>query len=308
MSNHRFQLVSAFTAVYVIWGSTYLAIRFAIETIPPFLMAGTRFVIAGGVMYVVARIAGAPRPSWLHWRSALVVGALLLLGGNGGVVWAEQHVASGVTAMLVASEPLWVVLIDWARPGGKRPTHGEAIGLITGFVGVVWLVNPVSAVGRGAGGELIGSLVVVIAALSWALGSVVSRNASHVQSPFLDTAMKMFAGGCCLVLAGTLRGDWGVFELAAVSTRSLWAYLYLIGAGSLIGFTSYIWLLRHTSLAKASTYAYVNPVVAIVLGWVLAGEPLTGRVVSASGVIVLGVVITTLAKTRRSTVPAAEVA
>lgn len=291
MSSSRIRLLTAFTAVYLIWGSTYLAIRFAIETIPPFLMAGIRFTVAGAFLYAVMRLRGARRPAAGHWISAAIVGALLLVGGNGGVVWAEQTVPSGLAALLVATEPLWVVLIDWARPRGMRPKRGEMAGLLLGFVGVAVLVSPADLLGGALEVDPVGASVLVLASLSWAIGSVYSRHTPAPESPLMMTGMKMLMGGLFLVALGTVSGEWARLDPTSISLKSWLAFAYLVVFGAVIGFTAYIWLLRNTTLARASTYAYVNPVVAVMLGWVLAGEPLNSRVILAAGIIVVGVVV-----------------
>ncbi len=291
MSTSHLRLVTAFALVYVIWGSTYLGIRFAIETIPPFLMAGVRFVIAGGILYAFVMLRGARAPNRRQWVAASIIGALLLLGGNGAVVWAELRVPSGLVALLVTTEPLCVVLIDWARPKGQRPRPGELIGLMLGFAGVVILVSPAELVGGGFEIDPLGAVVVLFAAVSWALGSIYSRHAPAHQSAFLMTGMKMLTGGFLLLLAGTAAGEWSRLDVGAISARSWFALAYLIVFGALIAFTAYIWLLKNTTLARASTYAYVNPIVAVLLGWLLASEPMNSRVIAAAAVIVAGVVI-----------------
>jgi drug/metabolite transporter (DMT)-like permease len=288
----RLELALAFAAIYVVWGSTYLAIRFAIETVPPFLMAGFRFVVAGVLLYGWARWRGAARPTAGHWGAAAVVGALLLLGGNGAVVWAEQRVPSGVTALLVAMVPLYMVVIEWARPGGLRPTPAVAGGVLLGLAGLVLLVGPEQILG-GSHVDHAGALALAFGCLTWSLGSVYSRHAPLPASPQLATAMEMLAGGAMLLFAAGLHGDWGRFDLHAVSLRSALAVVYLVVFGSLVAFTAYIWLLRESTPARVSTYAYVNPLVAMLLGWALAGEPLTPRTLVAAAVIVAGVVLIT---------------
>ncbi len=295
MAQHKVRLLVAFAAVYIIWGSTYLAIRWAIETMPTFLMAGVRFLVAGAVLYVWGRWRGAPKPTLTNWRDAAIIGGLLLLGGNGGVVWAEQYVASGLAALLVATEPLWVILLDWARPGGTRPTGGEILGLVLGFAGVVLLIGPTNV--GGVHVDPVGALALIGATLSWAVGSLYSRGAKLPRAPLLTTGMNMLAGGALLTLVGTMSGQWGAVDLAAISVKSGLALLYLIVFGAIVGFTAYLWILREATLATASTYAYVNPVVAVFLGWTLAGEPITPRIVAAASVIVGSVVIITLART-----------
>jgi drug/metabolite transporter (DMT)-like permease len=296
VSQHRVRLLFAFAAVYLIWGSTYLAIRWAIDTIPPFLMAGGRYVAAGAMLYAWSRLRGGPKPTRRNWRDAAIVGALMLMGGNGGVVWAEQTVPSGLAALLVALEPLWVVLLDWVRPGGARPRGGEIAGLVLGFGGVVLLVGS----GHASGGPRvnpIGALALLGATLSWASGSLYSRHADVPSSPLLSTGMNMLAGGAVLLVAGTVTGEWAAFHPAAVTLRSALALAFLVVFGAIVGFTAYLWLLRNANLATVSTYAYVNPVVAVFLGWALAGEAITPRIVAAAAVIVGSVVLITLART-----------
>jgi drug/metabolite transporter (DMT)-like permease len=295
----RWRVIAAFAAVYLIWGATYLFIRFAIETLPPFLMAGTRFLIAGSVLYGVAWLNGASRPTRAQWGAAALVGGLLLLGGNGGVVWAEQSVPSGLAALLVAMAPLWMAVLDWVRPGGVRPSKGVALGLGLGFAGVILLVGPDELVGGGRV-DPIGAAVLILASLSWAAGSVYSRHGQRPASPLLGTGMQMLAGGVFLLLAGSAAGEWVGFDYRAVSLRSLASLGFLIAFGSLVGFTAYIWLLRVTTVARASTYAYVNPAVAVFLGWALAGEALTLRTMLAAGVIVAAVVVITTHQARQA--------
>lgn len=298
----RARVVAAFAAVYLIWGSTYLAIRYAIETLPPFLMAGVRFVVAGVVLYAWARWRGAGRPRRREWLAATVIGGLLLLGGNGGVVWAEQWVASGIASLIVATVPLWMVLFDWQFGGGVRPSGRVAGGVVLGLVGVALLIGPAGLVGA-SGVHPLGAGVLVLASLSWAAGSIYSRGAVLPASPFLATAMEMVAGGALLVLAGLATGEAGRLALDAVSLRSLIGFVYLIVFGSLVGFTSYIWLLRVAEPARVATYAYVNPAVAVFLGWALADEPLTPRMLLAAAVIIASVAVITAARTRQGKRP-----
>lgn len=289
-------MVVAFAAIYLVWGSTYLAISYAVETLPPFLMAGARFLVAGSAMYVWARVRSAPAPARAEWRGAALIGALLLMGGNGGVVWAETRIPSGLAALLVATVPLWMVLIEWWG-GGARPTRRVVAGLIVGFVGLALLIGPADFLG-GDAVDLLGTGAVLVGSLSWAFGSVISRRVSLPESPLLGTGMEMLAGGALLMLAGTVLGEWGRFDAAAASRESILGLLYLIGAGSWIGFTAYVWLLRHVEVSKVATYAYVNPVVAVVLGWAIAGERLTARTLAATVVIVIGVVFITAGRRR----------
>ena len=288
----RVKLVLAFAAVYVIGGSTYLAIRYAIETLPPLLMAGTRFILAGGVLYIWARLRGASSPDRFNWRAAAIIGALLLLGGNGAVVLAERSVPSGLAALLIATEPLIIVLLNWARTGGARPTGSVATGLALGLIGMVVLVGP-SGIAGGSEVSLGGAGLLMLATFSWAAGSLYAIRAKVAASPLMAAGTQMLSGGVLLLIAGLARGEASQFVLADVSLVSLSAYVYLIIFGSLVGFTCYSWLLRVTPPSLASTYAYVNPVVAVLLGWAVAGEPLTVRTLIAAAVIVGGVVIIT---------------
>lgn len=286
-------VAAALGAVYLIWGSTYLAIRFAVETLPPFLMAGTRFVVAGALLYAWRRAAGFARPSPRQWRAAALVGGLMLLGGNGGVVWAEQWIESGTAALLVATVPFWMVLLDWARPGGQAPRPTVWGGLLVGFVGVILLLGAPATGPR----YLVSGLVVVLAAVAWAAGSLYSRTAV-LPAPLLATSMQMLTGGSFLLLAGLVTGEAATLDPATFSTRSLLALLYLIVFGSLISYSAYVWLLRVTQPALASTYAYVNPVVAVILGWLLADERMNARVVLATAIIVGGVALITTTRRR----------
>lgn len=280
---------AALIAVYLIWGSTYLAIRFAIETLPPFLMGGIRFVIAGAVLYTFRRARGDPAPSGREWRSAAVVGLLLLTGAHGGVVWAEQRLSSSMASLLISTVPLWMVVIDALRPGGRRPGWQIVLGVLVGFAGVVILIGPA----RAGNVDTVGAIVIVLGASLWALGSLYGRGAPLPASPLLGTSMEMLLGGGALVLLGTLTGEWGRLDLGAASARSLGALAYLIFVGSLVAFSAYTWLLRVAPTPLVSTYAYVNPMVAMVLGHLLAGEELTARGLVAAAMVVGSVALIT---------------
>ncbi|MFO0980933.1 MAG: EamA family transporter [Planctomycetota bacterium] len=303
----RVQVLLAFAAVYVIWGSTYLAIRYAIETMPPFLMAGARFSIAGAGLYAFARARGAVRPELRHWRSAAIAGVLLLLGGNGAVVWSELRVPSGAAALLVATVPLWIVVLESLRAGGTRPSRSVIIGIVLGLAGLVLLVGPGNIAGHAL--DPLGASVLLLGTLAWSAGSLYVRGAKLPASPFLSVAMEMLCGGAALLLLGLVTGEPWHLQLERITPRSLLALGYLIVFGALVAFTSYVWLLKASTPARVATYAYVNPVVAVLLGWWLAGEALTARMVVASAVIVIGVAVTTtppgvwLRRKRRPSVP-----
>jgi drug/metabolite transporter (DMT)-like permease len=286
----HWQVVMAFAAVYLIWGSTYLGIRLAVETIPPFSMAGSRALVAGVLLYVWTRIRGAQKPKAVHWRGATVVGGFLLLGGNGLLSWAEQRVPSGVSALLIGSVPLWMVLLEWLWHSGPRPTVGIVFGLIVGFAGLGFLVAP-GKVGDGSAVNLSGASVLLLASFFWAIGSLYSRRAPLPSSQLLGAAMEMIGGGVLLLVVGAALGEWRHFEFAHVSVHSAMAWVYLSIIGSLVAFTAYVWLLKATTPAQVSTYAYVNPVVAVVLGWAFANEPITTRTMLAALAIIVAVVI-----------------
>jgi len=287
---------SAMTSVYIIWGSTYLAIRFAIETIPPFLMAGTRFLIAGGILYLIRKLLRDKTPSRNEWRSAILIGTFLLVGGNGGVVWAQQYVVSGMTALLVGTAPLWMVLIDLLHPSGHRPNRWAVFGLFLGFIGISLLIGQYQLFRGGANIDLVGAFVLIVASFSWAIGSLYSRQASLPSSPLLWTAMEMLAGGAGLFLLGILTGELPKLNLSGLTFRSLAGFTYLILFGSWVGLTSYTWLLRNAPTPLVSTYAYVNPVVAVLLGYLIAGEPITVYTVIAATIIIGSVALTSISQ------------
>ena len=294
-SPSRAQIIAAFASIYLIWGSTYLAISYAVQTIPPFLMGGLRFVVSGAALCAWARYRGAARPTLIHWRNAIIAGAFLLLGGNGAVVWAEQFVPSGLTALLVSILPFWLVIIEWVRPPRQRPHGAVLIGLILGFIGIVVLVGPGNIGGHGDV-RPIGALVLILGSLSWAIGSFYSRDAELPQSGLLTTGMEMLGGGALLLIVGALTGELSHFDIHHVSRDSAVGLAYLITFGSLLGFTSYIWLLDKVSPARLGTYAYVNPIVAVVLGWAIAGERLSVRTAVAAAIVICAVALITTAR------------
>jgi drug/metabolite transporter (DMT)-like permease len=287
----RWRIALAFLAVYLCWGMTYLAMRVAVRDIPPHLMSGARFLVAGLILYVWTRRRGDPKPTARNWYAATVVGAFLLLGGNATVAWAEQRVPSGLAAVIIAVAPIWMVCMEWAR-GGPAPAKRVVAGLLLGLVGVGLLVTP--------GGHTTGQVdalraaLLVLASASWAWGSVTSKSAPLPKSPFLATSMEMISGGILLLVTAAMAGQIGQFRPAELSINAILAWLFLVVFGSLVGFTAYVWLLGVTSIAKAGTYAYVNPIVAVFLGWVILGEPVTVRTLLAAAVILIGVALVNL--------------
>lgn len=285
-----------FAAIYLIWGSTYLGIRVAVGSIPPFLMAGTRFLVAGLLLALILAGRGAFRPTVAQWRSNAIIGAFLILGGNGVVCWAEQSVPSGVTALLIGIQPLFFVLTEWAWPGGQRPRPVTCLALAVGFVGVAWLVapwsrelGPVDRTGMGA---------ILFSCLLWVIGSIYSRHTRHGAEPLVAAALQMLVGALLLLVVATLRGEWSHFAVERVTRASWTALAYLIVVGSLVGYSNFVWLMKHSTPARVSTYAYVNPVVAIFLGWLILDEPLSARTLVASAIIICAVVIVVTQKNR----------
>lgn len=287
------KLLVAFLAVYVFWGSTYLAIRYGVETIPPLLMSGTRHFIAGVFLYILARFRGGKKPTLRQWRSAAFVGALLLLCSNGTLAITERILPSSIAALLVATVSLWMVIIEWLRPGGVRPTGRIAACLAFGFLGVVFLVSPrvpflhssQEHVNTGA------ALALIVASLVWAIGSVSSRHVDLPGSALLSAAMYALTGGAMLWFAGLLSHEGSQLHLLEVSARSWFAMAYLAIFGSIVGLTAYAYLLKHAPPARVATYAYVNPLVAVFLGWAVAGEPVTARMLIAGAVIIFSVML-----------------
>ena len=295
----RFTHIAAFAAVYLIWGSTYLAIRIAIETLPGLLMSGVRAGIGGLVLYAIARYRGAGRPTAAHWRSATVIGLFLFLGGNGGVVLAEHWVPSGLAALFVGAEPLWVVLALAVWPGAAEKPEWRTLGALgLGFLGVTVLALSGQSIDAGAI-PLLPLVIIILAPLAWAIGSLHSRRADTPRDGFQAAGMQMMAGGAALLVAGMLRGEAATFDPAAVSTRSLIAWVYLVVLGSIVAFGAYSYLLRTTRPTLVATYAYVNPIVAVFLGWLIAGEVVTGMTLIASTLIVGSVVLIGLEERRR---------
>ncbi len=303
-------VLAAFAAVYVIWGSTYLAIRIGVESFPPLMLAGLRHFTVGILLYPVLRWRTGIRPTTAHWRTAAVTGVLLLAVGNGGVSWAEQTVPSGVTALLVATVSLWLVIVDWLRPGGLRPVPKVVLGLVLGFAGLALLVGP-AHLGNSGRVDPVGASVLLFASFAWACGSLYSKHRGMASSPMLVVAMQSLAGGAVLLVVGFLKGEFHNFHAAAISGRSWTALAYLIVFGSGIGFSAYIYILQKSTAARVATYAFVNPVVALFLGWLVAGETISQRTIAAAAVILTAVILVITAPHRIPTrapepIPAAE--
>jgi drug/metabolite transporter (DMT)-like permease len=294
----RSALGLALGTIYLVWGSTYLAIRVAVSSIPPFAMAAARFLLAGGLLFLFLRWRGAPQTTLRQWIDNTIIGILLLLGGNGLVVWAEQAIPSGMAALLIGAGPIFIVLTDWAWPGGERPTALTAAALLLGLGGVAWLAAPWESVGAGAlpRAEV---AVVLLACVFWAVGSIYSRYARGGAQPFMAAAQQMLGGGGALVAVSLATGEAGRLDLAAITPQSWLAFAYLVGVGSLVGFSTFVWLMKNARPAVAATYAYINPIVAVFLGWLLLDEPVTARTFVAAAIIIASVLIITVQRNRR---------
>ena len=283
----RIRIIIAFAALYIVWGSTYLGILFAIQSIPPFLMAGARFVLAGLIMFVIARTQGPLKSTWCEWRTSIIVGACLLLGGNGGVTVSEKFIETGLASLIVATVPIYITLLGWLFGMTPRPTPLVWLGLGGGFVGVGILLGPALRFsGGGNHHPLIGMSILLVGSFFWSAGSLYSRRAKHSASPFLAAAQQMFCGGALLMLVGFFAGEPKRFHPASITPLSLGAFAYLVLIGAIIGYTAYFWLLRNCDPAKVATYAYVNPIVAVLLGALFAHETVTLRTLLAAMLII----------------------
>lgn len=290
----RALVLAAFAAVYLIWGSTYLFIRFAVQELPPFTVGGVRFLLAGSILLAWARLSGQPFPTRREAASAAIGGLFLLLGGNGAVVWASQRVPSGMAALIVATLPVWMVLIEWLRPGGRRPRTGVFLGIALGLAGIAALLDPRTP-GTAEAVDPLGAAVLCLGSIAWAAGSIYMRGVPMPRSALFSNGVQMVTGGIGLAVLGTIVGELGWLDIGAASPRALLSVLYLMVFGSLIGFTAYTFILRVSTPARVSTYAYVNPVVAVFLGWMFAGESVTARTMGAAAIILASVAIVTLA-------------
>lgn len=294
-------LVAAFAAVYIFWGSTYLAIKYAIETLPPFLMAGVRFTVAGAILLVIARfMKDYETPTRSHWKTSFIVGTLLLLGGNGGVVFAEKYISSSLAALLVATEPFWIVLLSWLWLKKDRPNLKVVAGIGLGFLGVWLLISGNAEMGSASGSmQFFAAIAIIAAAMSWAIGSIYGLRSPVPKSAILTAGMQMFAGGLVLLFVSLITGEMFSFNIAQVSTNSIYGLIYLIIFGSLIAYTAYSYLLKNAQPTMVATYAYVNPVIAVFLGWMIAGESFTMQMLAGAGIIIGSVALITSQKKQK---------
>src|ERR1044072_1219139 len=293
-------VVIAFATVYLVWGSTYFFIQRAVETIPPFILGAIRFLIAGGLLLGWCAIKGEKLFNWAHIKPALVSGLLMLFIGNGAVIWAETSLPSSLVAVLVSSAPIWFVVLDKPKWKENLTSRNTIAGLIVGFIGVILLFSEQTskALGTGNGHQVIGLIVLIIGAMAWAGGSLYSKYKSTSKSATVNTAWQMMAAGIAFVPGSFFNNEWSSFHVQAVTTSSWLSLVYLITMGSLAGFSAYVWLLQVRSATQVSTYAYVNPVVAVLLGVLFANETMTGLQITGLAVILLSVLLINLAKYR----------
>lgn len=287
----RLRILLAIAATWFIWGSTYLATALAVRDLPPFLLSGVRNTLAGLLLYGFLRARGAERPTRAQWGTAVIVGVSLLALGNGSVTWAAQREPSGVIALIVSLVPLWLLVFGWFGARGVKPAGLEVAGVLLGLVGIALLVAP-----HEGGGSVspLGLAVLLVSTVAWAGGSLFSRTLPKLPVPLIGTGMEMLMGGTVMLAVSAATGEWTEVSAASFTPRALWSLAYLVLAGSILGFTAYKWLLANVRPALAGTYAFINPVVAMLLGWLFAGEALTGRLLLAMATIVGAVAMISL--------------
>ncbi|MFN0137066.1 MAG: EamA family transporter [Phycisphaerae bacterium] len=303
----RLAIAGALAIVYVVWGSTYLAIKFSVEAVPPLMMAGVRFFAAGVILFALVWPRTTQRLEWKHWTSTALIGGLLLIGGNGPVCWASQYVPSGVAALIVSTAPLWFAMLDWTIFRGPRPTLLTVVGLAGGLAGVYFIVDPKLSTESGESSvPLLPALALMSACAFWSLGSLLSRRVALPASPLLATAMEMLTASVALIALSFATGESARVNLSAMTPRGVISIVYLIIFGSLIAFSAYVWLLGVCSPRVVSTYAYVNPMVAVILGAWIASEPVTTRLLGGAAIIVVSVVLITTQSRKPKAEPKAE--
>jgi drug/metabolite transporter (DMT)-like permease len=280
----------ALLALYIVWGSTYLGIKVAIETIPPFFHASIRFLISGIILVIWQRSADQSMPTRKQWVSTAIIGTLLLLGGNGLVAWAEQTIPSGIAALIIASVPMFLVVFEAIRPNGVKPNWQGVLGLLIGFVGIFILVGPSELSGSTTKLNPFGVAALLMACLFWASGSIYSKTADLPKSSLMNTGAQMLMGSISLLIISLISGELRGWDVTAISARSLYGLAYLIFVGSLVGFVSYGWLLQNAPISLVATYAYVNPIVAVLLGVWFANETLEPRIWIATAIIIGSVI------------------
>lgn len=280
----------ALITLYIVWGSTYLGIKVAIETIPPFFHAGIRFLVSGLIILAWQKAAKQEMPTRKQWVSTAIIGTLLLLGGNGLVAWAEQFIPSGIAALIIATVPLSLVIMEALRPGGIKPTWQAIVGLVIGFIGIFILAGPSEISGSQSNLDPFGVAALLTATVLWALGSIYSKTADLPKASMVTTGAEMLMGSIGLFIVSLLTGELNGWDPSGVSTRSIIGVVYLIFIGSIVGFGSYIWLLQNAPISLVATYAYVNPIVAVLLGYFFGNEALEPRTWIAAAIIIGAVI------------------
>lgn len=289
VSGSRSRLLIAFATVYLVWGSSYLFMKFAVATMPPLPMAGARYLLAGAILLALGVALGIRRPTRAEWSAAAIVGTALMTS-NGAVSWAVRRIPSGVAALLVAITPCWMVLLEWQRDRNLKPRRGTVAGLLLGLVGIALLVGPAELLGSGHIDPL-GAAAVLVGTFTWSAGSLYARRAARHEISQIMSGMQMLCGGAVLLTISSTFENWNAFSFASVTTNSWISFWYLVFVASLLGYTAYIYVLTNASPVTASTYAYVNPVVAVALGAWFGGEDLSARILVASAIIIAGVVL-----------------
>ena len=297
----RWKIVLAFAIIYLVWGSTYLAIRVGVLEMPPFLMAGIRFTLAGIALYGWMRITGVPNPNWGEWKAAALLGALMFLMDYACLFWAEQRVPSGIAAVILAAIPVCITILEIIFLRTQRLTIRLGLGLLVGIVGVAVLMNPAASMGE-APLDRRGAIALLVACLGWSIGTIVSKRVVQPKSKPMSAAAQMLTGGVMLLLLAAIAGEFGQFHLATISGKAWFSLFYLILAGSIVSYTAYVWLLEYESPTKVGTYAYVNPVVAVIIGSALGGEVVGRRTLLGMALILVSVVAITTMKARQTRV------
>lgn len=299
-------LIFAFATIYIVWGTTYLAMRIAVETIPPFMMAGVRFLLAGGVTFLFLKLRRSKMPTMEQWKNGAIVGLFLMVGGNGLVCWAEQEIPSGIAALVVASMPMWMCIFDWLLFKGTRPGGFAVVGLLMGFVGIGLLFGPSIYSDDAASLDLLSLLVLMCAPIFWSIGSLYSRKVDMPKNAFMSTSVQFITGGTILMIGSLILGEWWSFQPGKVSGESVLAMLYLAVFGSIIALSTYVWLLKQTTPSRVSTYTYVNPIIAVFLGWLILDEKITTQTIIAICIIVGSVVLVVVSRSQPKNKPQQE--
>ena len=293
------KILLAFAIIYIVWGSTYLAIRVGVQEMPPFLMAAIRFTVAGIALYAWMRITGIPSPTWREWKAASVLGALMFLIDYASLFWAEQRVPSGIAAVILAAIPVCITLLEIVFLRTQRLTIRLGLGLLVGVVGVAVLMNPSASLGE-APIDRGGAIALLVACAGWSIGTIVSKRLILPESKAMSAGAQMLSGGVQLLVLAAVAGEFGHFHIHDISGRAWFSLVYLIIAGSIISYTAYVWLLHYESPTKVGTYAYVNPVVAVILGSAIGGETFGRRTLLGMALIVVSVVAITTMKAKQA--------